>query len=140
MARKKKIKSALIQELVDNDIYSVDAGWRVFPLVFVPVLFSDKGERLDGLTSFSPCLIQVHEDQIEEGIRESIIHEMFHVIASTMGLDPDEKDEFETTNEYIVIQLSRGSMLFQRLNPKLWDILFRNEENDKSTSITKKSR
>ena len=128
VTKKKKNKSALIQELEDNGVYAIDAGWRVFPIVFLTSIHSDKGEKLDGLTSFSPCVVQIHKDQTEEGIRETIIHELFHIIAVTVGLDPEEEEEFEVKNEDLVLQMSRGSMLFQRLNPKLWEILYRNTE------------
>ena len=127
-ARKKKTKSALIQELEDNEVYAIDAGWRVFPMVFLTSLHSEKGEKLDGLTSFSPCVVQIHKDQTEEGLRETIIHELYHIIAVTVGLDPEESEEFEVKNEDLVLQMSRGTMLFQRLNPKLWEILYRNPE------------
>ena len=126
--KKKKTKSALIQELEDNGVYAIDAGWRVFPMVFLTSLHSEKGEKLDGLTSFSPCVVQIHKDQTEEGLRETIIHELHHIIAVTVGLDPEEEEEFEVKNEDLVLQMSRGTMLFQRLNPKLWEILYRNPE------------
>ena len=127
VTKKKKNKSALIQELEDNGVYAIDAGWRVFPIVFLTSIHSDKGEKLDGQTSFSPCVVQIHKDQTEEGIRETIIHEMYHIMATTVGLDPEDADEFELKNEDLVLQMSRASMLFHRLNPKLWEILYRDE-------------
>ena len=126
--RKNKTKSALMQELEDKEVYAIDAGWRVFTMVLLTSLHSEKGEKLDGLTSFSPCVVQIHKYQTEEGIRETIIHELYHIIAVTVGLDPEAAEEFEVKNEDLVLQMSRGSMLFQRLNPKLWEILYRNSE------------
>ena len=125
--KKKNSESALIKELQDNQIFAIDAGWRVFPMVFLNHVQGDKGEKLDGQTSFSPCVVQIHSDQTEEGIREAIIHEMYHIMATTVGLDPEEEDEFEIKNEDLVLQMSRASMLFHRLNPKLWEILYRDE-------------
>jgi len=128
MASKKKIlskKSAIQIELEEKQLVYVDAGFRIFPILFTNTLVGDHGNKLDGLTTFSPALIQIDADQNEEGIRETLIHEIFHIIAAITGLDPDDESEIRIKNEDLILQFSRGTMIIQRLNRELWDILFK---------------
>lgn len=123
--KKKNKKSAIQTTLEENGYQYVDAGFRIFPIAFVDNLYGDQGHRLDGLTTFSPALIQVHADQTEEGIRETVIHEIFHVIAAIAGLDPDDGEDIKIKNEDLILQFSRATMIIQRLNPILWNVLFK---------------
>ena len=88
------------------------------------------GEELDGLTDFSERKITVSGKLDYAGQRHTLIHEIWHVILSGMWMDDRTKEYgmesglVRICNEDLAENSARGMMLFQNLNPQLWDVLF----------------
>jgi len=83
-----------------------------------------------GLTDFDKMEILIDDTSSEQVQRLTLIHEIWHVIFSTMGVRADDEDnqvDLKITNEFIVESATRGLLLFKTLNPELWDLLYEQE-------------
>jgi len=119
--------NSLVKRLKDSDFCFLDVGWSKFPITFHSNLKSEDGQKCDGLCEWSPTEIKIEEKQTEFGVREAIIHEIFHVITATVGLDyaseGDDDRVLEVKNEDLVTRISRGFILAQQLNIELFEVL-----------------
>ena len=109
-----------------KDIGQVDYGWSVFPIFFKKTLKSDKEDCL-GLVDFDKLEILLDDSISERVLQITLIHEINHIIFSTMGVrasDEDTEEEIKITNEFIVEQATRGLLLFKKLNPDLWKVIY----------------
>ena len=119
------MSSSLRQQIV-NDIGVLNAGWALFPIYFKDSL-EIEGEECLGVTDFDNQTITIRSNMSEAMIKQTLIHEMWHVIWSTMGLrtaDEDPDAPITTNQEFLVEQTTRGSLLYQSLNPRLWRLLY----------------
>ena len=118
------MRSSLKQQI--EEIGVVNAGWATFGIKFKKSV-DYGGEACLGLTDFDTYQIFIRDSIADDVIRSTMIHEMWHVIFSTMGYRADDEDAhtpITTTNEFIVEQATRGSLLFKHLNPELWELLY----------------
>ena len=109
-----------------EEIGVLKAGWTTFGIKFKKNI-EYGGEACMGLTDFDSCEILLREINNDDVIRATMIHEMWHVIFSTMGVRADDEDahtQLVRTNEFLVEQATRGSLLFKQLNPQLWKALY----------------
>lgn len=127
--KQEKKRNEDLKKKIEKDIGEFKIGWATFPIIFVPELKDDSGARLDGYTTFSPYLIQIHDNLGREGIIETLVHETLHVIAATVGLDISEDEDAEITikNEELVTRMSRGLILAHKLNSELWKVMYQDE-------------
>jgi hypothetical protein len=115
-----------LRQQIENDIVCLNAGWALFPIYFQPDLEVD-GHECMGVTDFDSQTITIRSGMSESMTRQTLIHEMWHVIWSTMGLrtaDEDAEAPLTTNQEFLVEQTTRGSLLYQHLNPRLWRLLY----------------
>jgi len=111
------------------DLESVEIGWGSFSLKFKRDI-ANSGDKCMGLTDFDKMEILVDDSATEQVQRLTLIHEIWHVIFSTMGVRADDEDNevnLNITNEFIVESATRGLLLFKALNPELWDLLYEQE-------------
>lgn len=122
-----KKSPTIIDRLQEEGIFSIDAGYRVYTLVFTNAIKHD-GSACWGLTDFEKGQIQLHKNMEQDLAKEILLHEMTHIVLELGGLGGDEdKGIVEATeNEHITVQVSRGMMLLMRLNKRLFQII--NEE------------
>tara|TARA_R110002110_G_scaffold277097_1_gene492320 strand:- start:1794 stop:2156 length:363 start_codon:yes stop_codon:yes gene_type:complete len=101
-------------------------GWTTFTISFKKAL-SSEGEACLGLTDFDKLEIHLDDSMKENALRVTLLHEILHVVFSTMGLraeDEDSSAELKTTNEFIVESTTRGLLLLRELNPELWNLIY----------------
>jgi hypothetical protein len=118
--------SSSLRQQIENEIGVLNAGWALFPIYFKDELEIDGDECL-GVTDFDNQTITIRANMSEAMIKQTLIHEMWHVIWSTMGLrtaDEDPDAPITTNQEFLVEQTTRGSLLYQSLNPRLWRLLY----------------
>ncbi len=111
------------------ELESVEIGWGSFSLKFKRDI-ANEGDKCMGLTDFDKMEILVDDSAPEQVQRLTLIHEIWHVIFSTMGLRANDEDatvDLTTTNEFVVESATRGLLLFRHLNPELWSVLFDEE-------------
>ena len=105
-----------------KEVGQVNAGWVVFDIVFV----KDLDECL-GLVDFDKFELHIDDSVSEKILIPTLIHEIFHILFSTVGVravNEDTEEEIKITNEFIVEQATRGLLLLKRLNPELCEILY----------------
>lgn len=109
-----------------KDIGEVDYGWSTFPIIFKKDLTSDKEDCL-GVVDFDKLEILLDDSISNKVLTITLIHEINHIIFSTMGIRADNEDpteEIKITNEFVVEQATRGLLLFKKLNPDLWKVIY----------------
>ena len=119
----------LFEELQRKGISHFNIGWAKFRLISEYYVEID-GEEIDGLTDFSECTIKVSSKLDYARSRHTLIHEISHVLLSSMWMEDRTKEyglsagALKICNEDLAENMARGMMLFHNLNPQLWDILF----------------
>lgn len=114
-----------------------DAGWRKFDIVIKPNL-SEDGNECWGTTDFDQCTIYLRETDDYSTSRETLIHEITHVILETIGYGGYNQSEMggeyldgylaPTNNEHLTLCVSRGFMSAFNSNKELFEILLEEEE------------
>lgn len=104
-----------------------DAGWRTFTIKTVTDLTED-GETCWGRTDFDRGIISLESYMNNETHKETLLHEITHVILETVGLGTDESAG--RTNEILTVQVSRGFLQAFNLNKELFEYLLNTEEED----------
>jgi len=132
MPPKKNNRAEIFQKISEAGISSLEAGWRPFSILIIKDLYQD-GNKVWGSTDFDRCVISVEEDSDQETARETLLHEITHVILLTIGFGGYDKEEMgeqhpegyigATNNEHLTLQISRGFLQMMRLNPELFKIL-----------------
>jgi hypothetical protein len=117
-------KSKHIFELINSTeaLQEVDAGWARFRIKIVKGLKSAK-TNCWGTCDFDTYEIQVEEKMEDGPARETLFHEICHMLLELCGLGGEGEGETEeyvyTSNEKLTITMSRAMMMFARLNPEL---------------------
>ena len=115
-----------LKEKIEATCPVIEVGWTSFPISFVDNLEVD-GDACFGVTDFDNQTVSINTEQSEEMMKQTIIHETWHIIWSTMGLrthDEDAYAEITTNQEFLVEQTTRGLLLFRKLNPVLYRLLY----------------
>jgi len=109
-----------------------DAGWRKFNIVVKDHLLED-GTECWGSTDFDKCIIYLKASEDFDTCRETLIHEITHVILATVGFGGYDQDEMggehpdgyiaPTNNEHLTLCVSRGFMSAFNLNKELFELL-----------------
>lgn len=114
-----------------KEVGVLDAGWTTFSILFKKDIKSDNDDCL-GLVDWDTSEIQIEDSAKDSILKETLLHEIIHVLLSTIGIKADDEDchiPLSFTNEYLTEQTSRGLILLQRLNPDLWDLIFNDKGN-----------
>ena len=115
-----------LRQQIETHALEINMGWATFPIIFEPDLTVD-GEPCFGMTDFDLQEVRIDPDVAEHMLRQTLIHESWHIIWSTMGLrthDEDAYADLTTNQEFLVEQTTRGLLLFQQLNPLLYRLLY----------------
>ena len=118
------MKSNHIFNLIKSDkkLQTVNAGWATFNIKIVKGLKSAK-TTCWGTCDFDTYEIHVEENMEDAPARETLFHEICHLLLELCGLGGDGEGENEeyvyVSNENLTITMSRAIMLFIRLNPEL---------------------
>ena len=114
-----------------KEVGVLDAGWTTFSILFKKDIKSDNDDCL-GLVDWDTSEIQIEDSAKDSILKETLLHEIIHVLLSTIWIKADDEDchiPLSFTNEYLTEQTSRGLILLQRLNPDLWDLIFNDKGN-----------
>lgn len=118
--------SSNLKQQIEDLCPVINMGWAVFAVYFDDNLVVD-GDECFGVTCFDTQTVTVRGNISEELLRQTMIHESWHIIWSTMGLrtpDEDPEAELRTNQEFLVEQTTRGILLFKQLNPTLYKLLY----------------
>lgn len=100
----------------------VNGGWATFEIKVTSGLKSGK-HACWGICDFDTYLIQVEKKMANDVAKETILHEICHMLLEFCGLGgPDDgeiPEQMSITNEKITITMSRAIIMFARLNPEL---------------------
>lgn len=124
-----KHKSSLKARI--KEIGVLDAGWSVFTILFKKSVKSENEECL-GYVDWDTCEIHIEDSIKDILLKETLLHEVVHVLLSTIGVKAEDEDchtPLSFTNEYITEQTARGLLLLHRLNPELWELIFDDQSN-----------
>ena len=115
---------AIYRKLLEQEIVSVDAGWRVFQINLAKHLYEGL-DKCHGVTDFDSATITLDMDVSDDLAYETLIHEITHVILETVGCGDNygEQKDLVITNEKLTTLTSRGLIMFMMLNPKLFQLL-----------------
>ncbi len=114
----------IVDQIKAAGITKVDAGYRIFEFKFREGI-EVNNESCWGHADFDLGLIEVDPTLNHESAKEVILHEITHVMLELVGFGGEGDDQLITnvTNECLTTAVSRGSLLFARLNPELFRLL-----------------
>tara|TARA_R100000963_G_C4628223_1_gene93924 strand:- start:48 stop:452 length:405 start_codon:yes stop_codon:yes gene_type:complete len=120
-----KDKTHIYNKLIDKEVKEVNVGWAVFEFELHSNLCSDE-QKIDGMTEWDSKKIKLEMNLSDLDARETIIHEIYHCMLESAGLDEKNFDSQRMflANEQLVIVLSKQTMLIHLLNPGLYSILY----------------
>ena len=112
------------KKLLDQEIVSLDAGWRVFQINLAKHLYEGL-DKCHGVTDFDAATITLDIDVSDDLAYETLVHEITHVILETVGCGDNygEQKDLTISNEKLTTLTSRGLIMFMTLNPKLFQLL-----------------
>jgi hypothetical protein len=122
-----KNKFNILNRLVEENITSVNAGYRFYTLNIKKGLRSG-ADICYGVTEFDKGILALESTMEHEIARETLLHELTHIVLEMVGLGGHEvTDEvIPRTNEDMTTLISRGFLLLMNLNPKLFEVLNEN--------------
>jgi len=107
--------------LANPKLLKVDGGWATFTIKMIKGLKSGKSTCW-GICDFDTYEIHLDDKMADEPARETLLHEVCHILLEFCGLggnDTEEEESIKTSNERLTITMSRAMMMFARLNPEL---------------------
>lgn len=114
----------ILDRLKAEGITSINAGYRTFQLdIKANIVVED--DECWGNTCFDKGVIELNKTMGHETARETLIHELTHVVLELSGLGGYNKEGIVAAreNEEITILVSRGFLLLMNLNPELFKVL-----------------
>jgi len=117
-------KSKHIFEIIKDNpsLQEVDGGWAVFKIKIVKGLKTAK-TNCWGTCDFDTYEIHIEEKMEDAPARETIFHEICHLLLELCGMGGEGEGENEeyvyASNENVTITMSRAIIMFARLNPEL---------------------
>ncbi len=124
MATKKTNTSTHIFDVLEAkpELKIINGGWGEFTIKLCTGLKSGS-QNCWGTCDFDTYEIHVEKKMDDGPARETIFHEICHLLLETFGMGGEGEGETEeyiwTSNERLTITMSRAVMQFVRLNPQL---------------------
>lgn len=114
----------LFKEIKQKGIKSINAGYREYSLHIKKGLHHES-TKLYGLTDFDEGKIELEENMDYETARETLLHELTHLVLELGGLGGSDEDDsvFPMKNEEMTTQISRGLLMLINLNKDLFDLI-----------------
>ena len=127
-----KTERTLITRLEEEEITEIHCGYRHFKLSLKRGII-EEGHKCQGLTDFDEGVITLERSNNHETVRETLLHELVHVVLEVSGLGDDEDGKpTHVNNEELTTRVSRGLLLLMNLNPELFSILNERQETEPS--------
>lgn len=119
----KKNKQHIFDILEERpELKKVNGGWADFTIELKSGIKSGE-TKCWGTCDFDTYKIHVERKMDDGPARETIFHEICHLLLETFGMGGEGEGEMEeyihTSNERLTITMSRAVMMFIRLNPEL---------------------
>jgi len=124
LATKKTNTSTHIFDVLEAkpELKIINGGWGEFTIKLCTGLKSGS-QNCWGTCDFDTYEIHVEKKMDDGPARETIFHEICHLLLETFGMGGEGEGETEeyiwTSNERLTITMSRAVMQFVRLNPQL---------------------
>ena len=114
----------ILDRLVEEGITEVLVGYRSYRLNIKRGL-REASEKCYGSADFDKGIISLEKDMDHETARETLVHELTHIVLELCGLGGNEDTGVVEahTNEEITTLTSRGWLTLINLNPKLFEII-----------------
>lgn len=113
-----------LENYISPNYTNLNFGYRKYLFTIVE---SKEIPGLDGKVDFSSGVIKINGSDLESSvsrIRETIYHEIIHVILDLLGYgEPEDEGKLEVYNEDLTTAISRGWMMFENLNPEFHDMM-----------------
>ena len=119
----------ILDRLAEEGITEVLVGYRSYKLNIKRGL-REASEKCYGLADFDKGVISLEKDMDHETARETLVHELTHVVLELCGSGGHEETGMVSayTNEEMTTLISRGWLMLINLNQKLFEII--NEKNE----------
>tara|TARA_Y100001937_G_scaffold104937_1_gene145345 strand:- start:1041 stop:1442 length:402 start_codon:yes stop_codon:yes gene_type:complete len=120
-----KDKKHIYNKLIDKEIGEIFLGWATFTFELHSDLY-EGDQKVDGLCIWDERKIKLEMNLDDIDARETIIHEIYHCMLESVGLDEKNFDQQRIflTNEQLVVALSKQTMTLHHLNPKLFATIY----------------
>jgi hypothetical protein len=114
----------ILDRLVEEGITEVLVGYRSYTLNIKRGL-REASEKCYGSADFDKGIISLEKDMDHETARETLVHELTHIVLELCGLGGQEDTGLveSHTNEEITTLTSRGWLTLINLNQKLFEII-----------------
>jgi Zn-dependent peptidase ImmA (M78 family) len=122
-------KLHILDRLAEEGITEVLVGYRSYKLNIKRGL-REANEKCYGTADFDKGIISLEKDMDHETARETLVHELTHVVLELCGLGGHEETGMVSayTNEEMTTLISRGWLMLINLNPKMFEIINENHE------------
>ncbi len=117
----------IVERLAEESITEVLVGYRSYTLNIKRGL-KEANEKCFGSADFDKGIISLEKDMDHETARETLVHELTHIVLELCGLGGHEETGIVPphTNEEMTTLISRGWLMLINLNQKLFEIINEN--------------
>lgn len=105
-------------------------GRRLFRIIPHAGNIEFDGEECFGYTSFLKCEIHINAAMDDGMYRETLLHEILHVILESCAMHDDEAIPSNLGNEFLTAMVSNNLWLSRCLNRDLFADLFNNNKTN----------
>ena len=114
----------IVERLAEESITEVLVGYRSYTLNIKRGL-KEANEKCFGSADFDKGIISLEKDMDHETARETLVHELTHIVLELCGLGGHEETGIVPThtNEEMTTLISRGWLMLINLNQKLFEII-----------------
>ena len=114
----------IVDRLAEESITEVLVGYRSYTLNIKRGL-KEANEKCFGSADFDKGIISLEKDMDHETARETLVHELTHIVLELCGLGGHEETGIVPThtNEEMTTLISRGWLMLINLNQKLFEII-----------------
>jgi len=114
----------IVERLAEESITEVLVGYRSYTLNIKRGL-KEANEKCFGSADFDKGIISLEKDMDHKTARETLVHELTHIVLELCGLGGHEETGIVPThtNEEMTTLISRGWLMLINLNQKLFEII-----------------
>jgi TRAP-type uncharacterized transport system substrate-binding protein len=118
-------KNHIYNQLLNGNFKTFKIGWSELTFELHHNL-KENDEKIDGMTDFDGKKIYLEMALSDLTARETVLHEVMHVILETLGLEERlyAVNSITTTNEQLATILPKMFIIAETFNPGLFKTLF----------------